>query len=573
LLALVALTSNTAAQGRVDQETTCNDGGSAQILFYEPIAQRFVPMAPNLIGVEVMLGRFNAPYSDTLTMRITEDSVGGAFVAATTEFVSASAPLAWYRFDFASPIPVAPGASYVIALDASNPSLGWQHQYELPPRCSYPDGEEIVLGQPVDGLDASFRTYSLCGNGVVDVGEECDDGNTNGQDGCTNHCTICGNGVVRAPEECDDHNRTNGDGCDADCTITACGNGIKTNGEACDDGNTYAGDCCSPTCQRESEGSPCLDDGNVCTDDVCNAAGECKHLGNTAPCSDANVCNGLDFCSGGACSVHAGNPCGTQPECQQACVPVGSFQYRCTLDDAGTECSGDGVACTADACNGLGRCTHTPQPNGSSCEDGDLCTTGDTCQAGGCRPGGGVQCGPCLTCSAGTCVKPAAACASAAPGKSSILLRNLETSTIADKVQWKWRSTASVDKTDFGAPTSTTDLTLCVYDQGGLMLAATAPGGGTCAGKPCWVELLSGYRYVDRDASPDGLLKVQARMSKLALPKITVKGRGASLKMLRRLPLSGTVTVRLKRNDGPACWESVYTTPGLNDPAQFKARN
>ena len=208
----MALTSSTAARGRVDQQTTCNDGGSAQVLFYEPIAQRFVPMAPNLIAVEVMLGRFNAPYSDTLTMRLTEESVGGAFVAAMTQLVPATAPLAWYRFEFATPFPVVPGAPYVIAIDATNPSFGWQHQYELPPRCSYPDGEEIVLGTPVYGLDASFRTYSLCGNGVVDVGEECDDGNTNGQDGCTNHCTVCGNGTRRAPEECDDGNRTNGDG-------------------------------------------------------------------------------------------------------------------------------------------------------------------------------------------------------------------------------------------------------------------------------------------------------------------------------------------------------------------------
>lgn len=569
----MALTSNTAAQGRVDQQTTCNDGGSAQILFYEPIAQRFVPMAPNLIGVEVMLGRFNAPYADTLTMRITEGSVGGAFVAAMTQAISATSPLAWYRFQFATPFPVVPGASYVLALDATNPSFGWQHQYELPPRCSYPDGEEIVLGDPVDGLDASFRTYSLCGNGVVDVGEECDDGNTNGQDGCTNHCTICGNGVTRAPEECDDGNRTNGDGCDADCTLTGCGNGIQTSGEACDDGNTWDGDCCSPTCQREGAGTPCLDDGNVCTDDVCNAAGECKHQSNTAPCSDSDVCNGQDFCSGGSCSVHSGNPCGTQPECQQACVPVGSFQYRCTLDDADTACSSDGVACTADACNGLGRCTHTPQPNGSSCEDGDLCTTGDTCQAGVCRPGGGVACGPCLACSAGTCVKPAAACTPAAAGKSSIVLRNIQENAASDKVQWKWRSTASVDKADFGAPTSTTDLTLCVYDQSGLMLAATAPGGGTCSGKPCWIELQGGYRYTDREASPDGLLKVQTRTSKLALPKITVKGRGASLKMKKGMPMSGTVTVRLKRNDAPLCWEAVYSSPGLNDVVQFKARN
>src|SRR4029450_7181755 len=36
--------------------------------------------------------------------------------------------------------------------------------------------------------------------------EECDDGNTDPNDGCTNSCTICGNSNVTAPETCDDGN-------------------------------------------------------------------------------------------------------------------------------------------------------------------------------------------------------------------------------------------------------------------------------------------------------------------------------------------------------------------------------
>ena len=59
-----------------------------------------------------------------------------------------------------------------------------------------------------------------CGNGVVDPGEECDDGNADPSDGCTNACTICGNGVVTAPEQCDDGNSIDGDGCESSCTAT-----------------------------------------------------------------------------------------------------------------------------------------------------------------------------------------------------------------------------------------------------------------------------------------------------------------------------------------------------------------
>ncbi|MCC6848964.1 MAG: DUF4215 domain-containing protein [Deltaproteobacteria bacterium] len=64
-------------------------------------------------------------------------------------------------------------------------------------------------------------------------------------------CDVCGNGIVQSPEQCDDGNGTNGDGCDVNCTLTACGNGIVTAGEQCDDGNTTEGDGCGATCQIE----------------------------------------------------------------------------------------------------------------------------------------------------------------------------------------------------------------------------------------------------------------------------------------------------------------------------------
>lgn len=56
-----------------------------------------------------------------------------------------------------------------------------------------------------------------CGNGTVDPGEECDDGNAIDGDGCTASCTICGNGVVAPAEDCDDGNVADGDGCSAAC--------------------------------------------------------------------------------------------------------------------------------------------------------------------------------------------------------------------------------------------------------------------------------------------------------------------------------------------------------------------
>ncbi|HXJ32901.1 MAG TPA: hypothetical protein VMS22_02590 [Candidatus Eisenbacteria bacterium] len=59
--------------------------------------------------------------------------------------------------------------------------------------------------------------------------------------------------------------------------VATCGNGRVESGEACDDGNTADGDCCSAACTLEADESPCDDDGSACTADVCRA-GTCAHV-------------------------------------------------------------------------------------------------------------------------------------------------------------------------------------------------------------------------------------------------------------------------------------------------------
>lgn len=73
---------------------------------------------------------------------------------------------------------------------------------------------------------------SDCGNTIVEPAEECDDGNTNNNDACTNQCqdSACGDGFTHAGvEQCDDGNTANGDGCSAACTSelsALCGDNI-----------------------------------------------------------------------------------------------------------------------------------------------------------------------------------------------------------------------------------------------------------------------------------------------------------------------------------------------------------
>ena len=78
----------------------------------------------------------------------------------------------------------------------------------------------------------------------------------------------CGNGVLAVGEQCDDGGVLNGDGCSSTCRVEwgysscgpdalpscgmVCGDGIKVSSESCDDGNTINGDGCSASCEIES---------------------------------------------------------------------------------------------------------------------------------------------------------------------------------------------------------------------------------------------------------------------------------------------------------------------------------
>ncbi len=74
--------------------------------------------------------------------------------------------------------------------------------------------------------------------------------------------------------------------------VQCCGNGAVDGGEQCDDGNTLDGDCCSSTCQFEASGTACDPDDDICTDDICDGAGMCLHpdfpnCNVTRPCGPA----------------------------------------------------------------------------------------------------------------------------------------------------------------------------------------------------------------------------------------------------------------------------------------------
>jgi|JI9StandDraft_1071089.scaffolds.fasta_scaffold68453_1 cysteine-rich repeat protein len=90
-----------------------------------------------------------------------------------------------------------------------------------------------------------------CGNGVMEPGEDCDEGEESMS--CDGICSavMCGDGYtnVVAGEECDDANDVDTDACLAGCIAAKCGDGVVQAGvEECDDGNQDDTDTCDTTC-------------------------------------------------------------------------------------------------------------------------------------------------------------------------------------------------------------------------------------------------------------------------------------------------------------------------------------
>lgn len=75
----------------------------------------------------------------------------------------------------------------------------------------------------VDYNALTGNTGGFCGDGQIDFGEECDDGNTQDNDGCHSDCTVefCGNDRVEFNEECDGTDDVVCPAeCQSDCTCT-----------------------------------------------------------------------------------------------------------------------------------------------------------------------------------------------------------------------------------------------------------------------------------------------------------------------------------------------------------------
>ncbi|HYC53446.1 MAG TPA: DUF4215 domain-containing protein, partial [Candidatus Binatia bacterium] len=415
-----------------------------------------------------------------------------------------------------------------------------------------------------------------CGDGVLDAGEECDDGNHAAGDGCDDACDIeppeCGDGRVDVGEQCDDGNEAGGDGCSAACTVEPrCGDGRVDAGEGCDDANTTPGDGCDAACAVEPRcGDGRLDPGEQCDDGNEDAGDSCDDACNIVwQCGDGRIDPGEDCDDGNAASGDCcSDQCAVEPS-TMVCRPAASF---CDLAET---CDGISPTCPTDA----------RAAAGAACDrDSNLCTA-DTCTAAGkCVPTAPLRCDDGDPCTTDTCAAATGCSSDTAPVPNCLhaLKSQLQIIDVAGgtrRLQWQWGKGQGFGFGWVGDPRFDTEFALCVYDTADevpslVMNVPIAPS-------------LTLWRWrSDRSISYADPLGQSAGVEKLQIRGPMLEGR-SSAKLFAEgseLPLSGplgdqayfeqdpSVIVQLRSSVG-GCWGNEFFVERTwrNTPTLFRA--
>lgn len=159
---------------------------------------------------------------------------------------------------------------------------------------------------------------------------------------------VCGDGVVEGLEQCDegaDNSDVLPDACREDCTLPRCGDGVVDTGEPCDDGNGVDNDACSNGCREP--GTPCFpcDESEACGREIDRCARLLDGQFCLQACTDEGGCAPGEICD--AVRTAEGDretQCVPELEVCSPCFDRDGDGYGIGVECLGPDCNDDNPA-------------------------------------------------------------------------------------------------------------------------------------------------------------------------------------------------------------------------------------